>query len=70
MYMLKHVVHNHGLLIRAPTRSLKSSKVGTDMTLEGRPFQRQAVDGKIGCIVLLFYVHGKHLRSCQDGQLT
>ena len=22
------------------------------------------------CIVLLFYVHGKHLRSCQDGQLT
>ena len=24
-----------------------------------------------GCIVaLLFYVHGKHLRSCRDGQLT
>ena len=22
------------------------------------------------CIVLLFYVQGKHLRSCQDGQLT
>ena len=21
-------------------------------------------------VVLLFYVHGKHLRSCQDGQLT
>ena len=21
-------------------------------------------------IVLLFYVHGKHLRSCRDGQLT
>ena len=21
-------------------------------------------------IVMLFYVHGKHLRSCQDGQLT
>ena len=20
--------------------------------------------------VLLFYVHGKHLRSCRDGQLT
>ena len=20
-------------------------------------------------VVLLFYVHGKHLRSCQDGQL-
>ena len=22
------------------------------------------------CIVLLFYVHGKHLRSYRDGQLT
>ena len=21
-------------------------------------------------VVLLFYVHGKHLRSCQDGQLA
>ena len=21
-------------------------------------------------VMLLFYVHGKHLRSCQDGQLT
>ena len=21
-------------------------------------------------VVLLFYVHGKHLRSCWDGQLT
>ena len=22
------------------------------------------------CFALLFYVHGKHLRSCRDGQLT
>ena len=21
-------------------------------------------------VVLLFYVHGKHIRSCRDGQLT
>ena len=21
-------------------------------------------------VVLLFYIHGKHLRSCRDGQLT
>ena len=21
-------------------------------------------------VVLLFYVHGRHLRSCQEGQLT
>ena len=39
---LKHVVHS--LRIPASTRSLKSSKVGADMT--GRPFQRHAVDGK------------------------
>ena len=27
---------------------------------------------RVDCIVvdLLFYVHGKHLRSCRDGQLT
>ena len=23
-----------------------------------------------GVVALLFYVHGKHLRSCWDGQLT
>ena len=23
-----------------------------------------------GFVVLLFYVHGKHLRSCRDGQFT
>ena len=39
-------------------------------------------DGGVGCwlwglgereivvVALLFYVHGKHLRSCRDGQLT
>ena len=24
----------------------------------------------LNVVVLLFYVHGKHLRSCRDGQLT
>ena len=36
------------------------------------------VNNKIDCsvvvvvvvVALLFYVHGKHLRSCRDGQLT
>ena len=28
--------HNHSLMMSAPTRSLKSSKVGADMTLAGR----------------------------------
>ena len=27
-------------------------------------------DGTVVWVVLLFYVHGKHLRSCRDGQLT
>ena len=26
--------------------------------------------GRKKVVVLLFYVHGKHLRSCRDGQLT
>ena len=25
---------------------------------------------KKNVVALLFYIHGKHLRSCQDGQLT
>ena len=24
----------------------------------------------VAFVALLFYVHGKHLRSCRDGQLT
>ena len=28
------------------------------------------MDGWMVVVVLLFYVHGKHLRSCRDGQLT
>ena len=27
-------------------------------------------NNKVLVVVLLFYVHGKHLRSCRDGQLT
>ena len=31
----------------------------------------EAVTGTFVVVVaLLFYVHGKHLRSCRDGQLT
>ena len=29
----------------------------------------QAIDVVV-VVVLLFHVHGKHLRSCRDGQLT
>ena len=25
---------------------------------------------RVVVVVLLFYVHGKHLKSCRDGQLT
>ena len=28
------------------------------------------IDNSVGFVDLLFYVHGKHLRSCRDGQLT
>ena len=30
----------------------------------------EPVGGFLSVVVLLFYVHGKHLRSCRDGQLT
>ena len=28
------------------------------------------VEKVVVVVALLFYVHGKHLRSCRDGQLT
>ena len=31
---------------------------------------RYFTHGKVVVVVLLFYVHGNHLRSCRDGQLT
>ena len=31
---------------------------------------RQCIQNNVVVVVLLFYVHGKHLRSCRDGQLT
>ena len=43
---------------------------------EGDDFIRIVFSLPASCIVvvvvvaLLFYVHGKHLRSCRDGQLT
>ena len=30
----------------------------------------QCLDQVVVVVALLFYVHGKHLRSCRDGQLT
>ena len=30
----------------------------------------ESSNGFVVVVVLLFYVHGKHLRSCRDGQLT
>ena len=39
---------------------------GASMTLQDKGMNRI----RSTCVVLLFYVHGKHLRSCQDGQFT
>ena len=38
-----------------------------------RPFEtvlQSTREGVVVVVVLLFYVHGKHLRSYRDGQLT
>ena len=32
--------------------------------------QRNVITFFVVVVALLFYVHGKHLRSCRDGQLT
>ena len=34
------------------------------------PYEVVEVVNRICIVALLFYVHGKHLRSCRDGQLT
>ena len=31
---------------------------------------KEAMGSVVVVVALLFYVHGKHLRSCRDGQLT
>ena len=41
----KNMLFSHGLKIPTPTGSLKSSKVGADITMAGRPFQWGTVDG-------------------------
>ena len=38
--------------------------------LTNRPNMTLAVYRGRCIVALLFYVHGKHLRSCRDGQLT
>ena len=42
------------------------------LTLKGTipSIYEQPLFGSFVVVVLLFYVHGKHLRSCRDGQLT
>ena len=34
------------------------------------PWGGTILDRLLFVVALLFYVHGKHLRSCRDGQLT
>ena len=35
-----------------------------------KKFKFSTPEAFVVVVVLLFYVHGKHLRSCRDGQLT
>ena len=38
--------------------------------MDRTPDKREHLVVVVVIVVLLFYVHGKHLWSCQDGQLT
>ena len=55
-----------GHLIKGGICSLRSKFIPlrVDLILRIRP------QGIVVVVVLLFYVHGKHLRSCRDGQLA
>ena len=35
-----------------------------------RKYEHEVLVNCLGLLYLLLYVHGKHLRSCRDGQLT
>ena len=56
-----------------PRKSVVRLTDRPDMTLDvyrGRKTTNQSINQNIVVVVLLFYVHGKHLRSCRDDQLT
>ena len=48
-----------------PSSISSSSSSSITSASQGTPLRRVVV-----AVALLFYVHGKHLRSCRDGQLT
>ena len=43
---------------------------GRKTTLQHFTFLSPSLWETVVVVALLFYVHGKHLRSCRDGQLT
>ena len=61
----------------SPKKTIRKNYKGRDCRSYDKndlfaPAQHGFVAGR-SCVVvvaLLFYVHGKHLRSCRDGQLT
>ena len=64
-------MHDGVKIYLAPWSSGKSSSAMALKVAVSREFEarlRHAATGWL--VVLLFYVHGKHLRSCRDGQLT
>ena len=49
---------------------LKLKREGEFLIFMGSSFHCFAPSTVVVVVVLLFYVHGKHLRSCRDGPLT
>ena len=51
--------------------NIRANLVCTTEQLYEKATNEIQMNGSMGWLVaLLFYVHGKHLRSCRDGQLT
>ena len=54
-------------------RVVYADHVCSDQTAPGKwysIFANSNIGHTVVVVVLLFYVHDKHLRSCRDGQLT
>ena len=68
--MARHIFSYLHVYYRENSYPIMVQIAKTDIRLEVR--EVELVD-RFFCVVvvaLLFYVHGKHLRSCRDGQLT
>ena len=62
--------HMHRTKIETTMSRLPASGLDKNGAQHVTGTARIKLASEASCIVILFYVHGKHPRSCRDGQLT